>query len=54
MTFSQLIAVVAIALLEGALVALPKAHALERLGRLRSPGWAAVLPERSSWGPSAC
>jgi hypothetical protein len=44
MTFSTLIAVVAIALLEGALVALPKAHALDRLGRLRSPAWAAVLP----------
>ena len=44
MTFSKLIAVVALALLEGALVALPKAHALERLGRLRSPAWAAVLP----------
>ena len=44
MTFSEFIAVVAIALLEGALVALPKAHALERLGRLRSPAWAAVLP----------
>jgi hypothetical protein len=44
MTFSTLIAVVALALLEGALVAAPKAHALERLGRLRSPAWAAVLP----------
>jgi len=44
MTFSKLIAVVALALLEGALVALPKAHALERLARLRSPAWAAVLP----------
>jgi hypothetical protein len=44
MTLSSLIAVVALALLEGALVALPKAHALERLGRLRSPAWAAVLP----------
>jgi hypothetical protein len=44
MTVSELIAVVALALLEGALVALPKAHALDRLGRLRSPAWAAVLP----------
>ncbi len=44
MTFSKLIAIVALAMLEGALVALPKAHALERLERLRSPGWAAVLP----------
>ena len=45
MTFSTLIAVVALALLEGALVAAPKAHALEPLGRLRSPARAAVLLE---------
>lgn len=44
MTFSKWIAVVAVALLERALVALPKAHALEQLGRLHSPAWAAVLP----------
>jgi hypothetical protein len=37
-------AVVALALLEGALVALPRGNALRSLGRLRSPAWAAVLP----------
>jgi hypothetical protein len=43
-TFSDVIAVIALAMLQGALVALPRADALERLGRLRSPAWAAVLP----------
>jgi hypothetical protein len=43
-TFSDMIAVVALAMLQGALVALPRADALQRLGRLRSPAWAAVLP----------
>jgi hypothetical protein len=31
-------------MLEGALVVLPRADALQRLGRLRSPAWAALLP----------
>jgi hypothetical protein len=44
MTPSGFSAVVALAVLEGALVALPRGDALERLGRLRSPVWAAVLP----------
>jgi hypothetical protein len=43
-TLSDVIAVIALAMLQGALVALPRADALERLGRLRSPAWAAVLP----------
>ena len=37
-------AAVAPALLQGALVALPRGNALGSLGRLRSPAWAAVLP----------
>jgi hypothetical protein len=41
---SSVIAVVALAVLEGALVALPKPAALGRLARLRSPMWAAALP----------
>jgi hypothetical protein len=44
MSPSGMIGVTALALLEGALVALPRAGALEQLGRLRSPAWAAVLP----------
>jgi hypothetical protein len=44
MSVSGLIAVVALATLEGALVALPRHDALEQLGRLRSPIWAALLP----------
>jgi hypothetical protein len=43
-TFSDVIAVIALAMIQGALVALPRADALERLGGLRSPAWAAVLP----------
>jgi hypothetical protein len=37
-------AAVAPALLQGALVALPRGNALESLRRLRSPAWAATLP----------
>lgn len=37
-------AVAALALLEGALVALPRGNALGSLGRLRSPAWEVVLP----------
>lgn len=44
MSISCVAAVVALALLEGALVALPRGDALGSLGRLRSPAWAAVLP----------
>jgi hypothetical protein len=44
MSFSGFIGVVALATLEGALVALPRRDALEQLGRLRSPIWAALLP----------
>ena len=41
---ATLTACVVLATLEGALVALPRAAALERLGRLRSPAWALVAP----------
>jgi hypothetical protein len=44
MTLNGFIADVALALLEGALVALPRGDALAPLHRLRSPVWAAVLP----------
>jgi len=44
MTASGYTAVIALASLEGALVALPKANALEPLRSLRSPAWAALLP----------
>jgi hypothetical protein len=44
MTLSGIGAVAAVALLQGALVALPRGNALGSLGRLRSPAWAAVLP----------
>lgn len=44
MSLSGYAAVIALALLEGALVALPRADALEALGNLRSPAWAALLP----------
>lgn len=37
-------AVLALAVLQGSLVALPAAGSLSRLCRLRSPAWAAVLP----------
>jgi hypothetical protein len=37
-------AAIAPAVLQGALVALPRANALESLRRLRSPAWAAALP----------
>jgi hypothetical protein len=40
----DLIAMLAIAALQGSLVALPRAGALPRLSRLRSPAWAAALP----------
>jgi hypothetical protein len=44
MTLSGFVAVVALAILEGVLVAAPRAGALEHLGRLRSPAWAVLLP----------
>jgi hypothetical protein len=44
MTASGYTAVIALATLEGSLVALPKANALEPLRTLRSPFWAALLP----------
>src|ERR1700748_2103965 len=44
MTLSGVEAVAAVALLQGALVALPRGNALGSLRRLRSPAWAAVLP----------
>jgi hypothetical protein len=44
MTLSGYTAVVALAALEGSLVALPRADALEPLRTLRSPVWAALLP----------
>ena len=44
MTASGYTAVIGLATLEGALVALPKADALEPLRTLRSPAWAALLP----------
>lgn len=44
MTVPDDAAVVAIACVQGALVALPRRGALAPLGRLRSPAWAAVLP----------
>jgi hypothetical protein len=40
----EVIAVLAMATLEGSLVALPRAGALARLSRLRSPAWALILP----------
>src|SRR5438128_1313559 len=44
MTVSGVGAAAAVALLQGALVALPRGNALGSLRRLRSPAWAAVLP----------
>src|SRR5262249_29674776 len=44
MTVSGIAAAAAVALLQGALVALPRGNALGSLRRLRSPAWAAVLP----------
>jgi hypothetical protein len=44
MSESGFFGVLAVAALEGALVALPRADALQRLAKLRSPAWAAVLP----------
>jgi hypothetical protein len=44
MTVSGIGAAAAVALLQGALVALPRGDALGSLGRLRSPMWAAALP----------
>jgi hypothetical protein len=43
-SLSSVIAVAGIALMKGALVALPRPAALGRLERLRSPAWAFVLP----------
>jgi hypothetical protein len=43
-TLSTAVAVGGLALLKGALVALPRPAALGRLERLRSPAWACVLP----------
>lgn len=44
MSASTFTACVVLALIEGALVALPRHAALERLDRLRSPAWALVAP----------
>ncbi|MBV8991949.1 MAG: hypothetical protein JO372_25610 [Solirubrobacterales bacterium] len=44
MTISGYGGVIVLAVLEGALVALPRADALEALRRLRSPAWAALMP----------
>lgn len=44
MTLSGYTAVVALATLEGGLVALPRADAMAPLKTLRSPAWAALLP----------
>jgi hypothetical protein len=44
MSALEVIGVLALATLEGALVVLPTANTLARLTRLRSPAWAAVLP----------
>jgi hypothetical protein len=44
MNASGIAAGAAVALLQGALVALPRGNALGSLRRLRSPAWAAVLP----------
>jgi hypothetical protein len=41
---SNVIEYVALATIQGAIVALPHPAALERLGRLRSPAWALVAP----------
>jgi hypothetical protein len=43
-SFSGVVAVVALAILQGGLVALPRGDALTRLARLQSPVWAVVLP----------
>jgi hypothetical protein len=43
-TFADVIGVVALAMLEASLVALPRAGALAGLARLQSPAWAAALP----------
>jgi hypothetical protein len=43
-TLSRLVAVIALAMLEGGLVALPRDDALAQLGSLRSPLWAILLP----------
>lgn len=44
MSFARFVALVVVAVLEGALVALPRADALDHLSRLRSPAWALSLP----------
>ncbi len=44
MSLSTLTALLGLAALQGALVALPRRDALRRLGRLRSPAWAALMP----------
>jgi hypothetical protein len=56
MTLSGLIGMGALAAMEGALVALPRADALSGLGRLRSPAWGALLPGSivlGTFGPQA-
>jgi hypothetical protein len=44
MTLSGFTGITSLAVLQGALVALPRRDALERMVRLRSPAWAALLP----------
>lgn len=44
MSLASAIGIVGLALLQGAIVALPRADSLTHLRRLRSPAWAAMLP----------
>jgi hypothetical protein len=44
MSVSDVVGLLALAMLQSALVALPRAGALAPLARMRSPAWAAVLP----------
>ena len=44
MSLASFFAIIVLATIEGALVALPRADALDYLNRLRSPAWAALLP----------
>ena len=53
MSARDLVGVLALATLQGSLVALPTAATLTRLSRLRSPAWAAVLPGSILFGTFA-
>ena len=50
---SYAIEYVALAMIQGAIVALPHPAALERLGRLRSPAWALIAPGSLLFGTFA-